>query len=416
MRSSWKSIHAAALAGAYFYPDKTPDLIEVFLIIKSGPDDEGEGPEGLAHYLEHLVWLSAVNPDGRATTARHDGARMTEELTIYSLKGPPDELDGYLATMAKVFQTPSLDEPFMLEERDIVQREYDYRVVESRTYPIARKLITSLFGDAPIARSVMGTPESISKMTPKAALELHAHTHVPANAVLFVIGNSELKTTARLVDKHLGGVPAGQPLPRPLPPPFQERREVIETSVEGASLEQIIYLKRVKLEAPITRDELGRQLDLLHAILDSTLEGGLAKPLRYDNFIARRYALDLKPIAADDVLMTFEAAPDEGVALSDLLTAFEATLETIAEKTIPEATFQRIMKKRLSALESVQGKRRPAIRLIMTQTAYDAEPIDPKTEIERYGQTTLDDVNALVRALAGTGDVAAALVSSDSPD
>ncbi|MEM7044732.1 MAG: hypothetical protein AAF543_18130, partial [Pseudomonadota bacterium] len=65
------------LADAYFHPDKTPDLIEVYLIVKSGGFDEGDEPDGLAHYLEHLVWLSAVDPDGRATTARHDGAQIT---------------------------------------------------------------------------------------------------------------------------------------------------------------------------------------------------------------------------------------------------------------------------------------------------------------------------------------------------
>ncbi|MBC6445439.1 MAG: hypothetical protein GDA50_08520 [Alphaproteobacteria bacterium GM202ARS2] len=62
------------LAGVYFYRDKTPDSVEVYLAIKSGGFDEGDAPEGLAPYLEHLVWPSAVNPDGRLTTARHDGA------------------------------------------------------------------------------------------------------------------------------------------------------------------------------------------------------------------------------------------------------------------------------------------------------------------------------------------------------
>ncbi|MGI9486312.1 MAG: hypothetical protein ACR2RF_10640 [Geminicoccaceae bacterium] len=45
------------------------------------------------------------------------------------------------------------------------------------------------------------------------------------------------------------------------------------------------------------------------------------------------------------MLLTFEAAPDQGVALLELLTAFEGTLQTIAEKGVPQATFDRIMKK-----------------------------------------------------------------------
>ncbi|MGI9486313.1 MAG: hypothetical protein ACR2RF_10645 [Geminicoccaceae bacterium] len=56
------------------------------------------------------------------------------------------------------------------------------------------------------------------------------------------------------------------------------------------------------------------------------------------------------------------------------------------------------------------------IRLVISQTASDAAPIDPETEISRYSQATLEDVNGLVSALVGPGDVAAALVSSDSSD
>ncbi|MEM7045813.1 MAG: insulinase family protein, partial [Pseudomonadota bacterium] len=260
------------------------------------------------------------------------------------------------------------------------------------------------------------TPEGIAAMTPEAALDLHARTHVPANAVLFIIGNSDLPTATRLVDEHLGNIPAGDPPPKRPPSPFEERREIIEVDVEGSSSEQVIYLKRVRLDTPIARDRLGRQLDLLYAILDSTLDGSLAKPLRYDDFIARWYALSLTAIEPAEVLLTFEAAPDQGVALPDLLAAFENTLQTIADEGVPAATFDRIMKKQLSALEAIQHKRRPAIRLVISQTANDAAPIGPKTEISRYGQTTLDDVNDLIRALAGSGSVAAALVSSASSD
>lgn len=243
-----------------------------------------------------MVWLNAIDPDGRTTTARHDGARITGDITVYSLKGAPEELDAFLATMAKVFEPPSLNEGFMLEERDIVRREYEYRVSEAKTYPIVRSLMKQLFGDAPRAHSVIGTPEGIALMTPEAALDLHARTHVPANAVLFVIGNAGFATLTGLVDKHLGGMPAGNPSPPLVSPPYQERREIIETSIDSAPAEQIIYLKRVKLDMPIEKDQLGRQLDLLYVILDSTLEGSLAKPLRYENFIARWYALTLTAI------------------------------------------------------------------------------------------------------------------------
>lgn len=397
-------------AGVYFFPDRSPDLIEAFLFIKSGGFYD-EGTEGLAHYLEHLVWLNAVNPDGRATTARHDGASINGLTTTYSLKGKPEELDAYLETLTKVFEPPALDEAFMREEVDIIKREYDYRVSKRPLYPVYRDIQTHLFGRIGRGRTALGTPESISKLTPEAAVALHARTHVPANAVLFIMGNTDLEMVEPLVEKHFGGIAAGSPPPRYKRSAFQERREILETSIEGLTSPRLIYSKRIMLETPLAKDRLQLRLNLLHSIWDSTLEGSLAKPLRFDDFITNRFSLSLSSIEPGEVLMTFNAVPDEGVELSSLLIAFEDTLKALADDGIPKATFERIREKRLVALEGAVSRRKLALDLVADQIADGAEPISAETYIERYGSTTLDELNALVHALSGPGDVVAVSVS-----
>jgi len=398
------------LADAYFFPDDSTDLIEAFLLIKSGAF-HGDGPEGLAHYLEHLVWLSVVNPDGRGTTARHDGAWINGLMTAYSIKGKPAELDAYLQTLAKIFEPPSLDEAFMREEIDIVRREYDYRVLEKPLHSIYRGIDTHLFGEIGRGRTTLGTPESIAELTPKAAIALHARTHVPANAVLFIMGNADLETVEPLVQKHFGGIAAGTPPPRYEASPFQERREVSATSIERLTEPWLIYSKRIKLDMPTPKDVLQRRLSLLYSIWDSTLEGSLAKPLRFDNFITNRFDLDLTAIEPGEVWMTFDAVPDDGVDLADVLMAFEDTLQALAKDGIPQATFERIRNKRLASLDRSSGRRWLALDLVVDQIGDDAEPIGAETYITRYGATTLKEVDALMRALAGSGDVVALSVS-----
>lgn len=398
------------LAGAYFFPDRSPDLIEAFLFIKSGAF-YGDGPEGLAHYLEHLVWLSAVNPDGRATTARDDGATVNGWLTTYSLKGKPEELDAFLETLAKVFEPPSLDEAFMREEVEIIKREYDYRILEDVLYPVHRDIEIRLFGETGRGRSAIGTPESIAELTPDLALALHARTHVPTNAVLFIMGNADQKTVLPLVEKHFGDIASGNPSELYQTSPLREGREIVEVSVEGLTSDRLVYTKRIKLKAPIAQDLLRRRLSLLYALWDSTLEGSLAKPLRFDDFIASEFSIGFDALAPDEVLMIFKAIPDEGIDLERLMAAFEETLDAIADEGIPEATFERIMKKRLDFLDHSKGRRWLALDLVRHQTIDNAEPISSETYIERLGETTLDEINALVRALASPGQVAAALIS-----
>lgn len=403
------------LAGAYVFTHEELDRVDAYLLIKSGGFDE-DGPEGLGHYLEHLVWLNTIGADRSESTARDDGAWINGGMTGYSMEGTPDGLDSYLETLSKAFEPPALEDAFMLEERDIVLREYDYRILEKPLHPVHRDVEIRLFGKEGRGRSVLGTQESIAALTPEAAIALHARTHVPANAVLFILGNTDLATAEPLIRKHFGSLPAGNPPPKRVPSPFQQKREIEKTSVQGIASDQLIYAKRIRREPTIPEDRLQVRLDLLYAILDSTLEGSLAKPLRFDDFIARHFSLDLYAIEHGDVALYFDAAPDEGISLSVLMEAFEDTLQAIADQGIPKETFDRIKNKRLSALKQSASKRERARRLIIDQIEFHANPIDPETYIERYAQTTLDDVNVLVRALAGEGQVAATLVSPSPSD
>jgi len=300
----------------------------------------------------------------------------------------------------------------MREEVEIIKREYDYRILEDPLYPVSRDIEIRLFGDEGRGRSTIGTPKSIAALTPDLAMELHARTHVPANAVLFIMGNADRKTVLPLVEKHFGNIASGN-APEPYQTsPLREGREIVETRVEGLTSDRLVYTKRIKLEAPIAQDLLRRRLSFLYAIWDSTLEGSLAKPLRFDDFIASEFSVGFDVLAPDEVLMIFNAVPDEGVDLSKLLTAFEETIEAIAEDGIPEATFERIRKKRLDFLEHSKGRRWLALDLVRHQTIDQAEPISSETYIERFGETTRDEMNELLRALASPGQVAAALISS----
>jgi len=74
----------------------------------------------------------------------------------------------------------------------------------------------------------------------------------------------------------------------------------------------------------------------LRAALDSSLPGGLAGPLRFDNFFARSFCFDLRAIGSKHLLIEFTAEPNLNISLSKLETEITTVFNEIIQQGIPK--------------------------------------------------------------------------------
>lgn len=167
----------------FFVPvSEIPSLhVEVIL-----PYPAHQGP--LAHYTEHLAWLNAVGGAARAAD-RHTNAWTNAYAVGYWLTGRPDDLPDLLATLAGVFDPLDLSPSFAAEERNIILREYDYRMSVNTDAQAADALDAFLYQGNGLAASIIGTPEQIMALDYDAAREFHAATHRPELATVVVKGD-----------------------------------------------------------------------------------------------------------------------------------------------------------------------------------------------------------------------------------
>ena len=78
---------------------------------------------------------------------------------------------------------------FALGERNIVLREYDYRIAERPLYSVFRDMDRALYGDGALARSVIGEPEVIANYSLDAAASLHKQSHALSDATVLIYGD-----------------------------------------------------------------------------------------------------------------------------------------------------------------------------------------------------------------------------------
>ena len=370
---------------------------------------------GLAHYTEHLTWFNK-----NESTLRVDflsNAWTNRYAVGYWLSGQPEDLPDILSQLKGVMDPLDLPETFALEERDIVLREYDFRIADNPIAQAAEAMNTFLLADNSIAASVIGTPDDIMAFTYDQAKALHAETHRPDNAVLVITGDVTLRQLNRAMAQAdwPAGVPVADlliPTTLDLAPPATQQFEFAD--VDAAP--RLIWRKVVSLPEPVQFDLLEARTALLADILRANLPGGVAGPLRFDAAIARSFDVNIWPIDEDNIEIKFIAAPDSGVTLTDLKESFTTTFAKIAASGIQGETYARMLARFEDFWpdwddEDETGKW--MADYVLDRVSILRPPLS-KRELKRLkGDLSLSTTNSLLQQLSGEGRTAIAYIGPE---
>ena len=135
-------------------------------------------------------------------------------------------------------------------------------------------------------------------------------------------------------------------------------------------------------------------------VLDSTLEGRIAGPLRCDAFIARYFGLSVSLSPRCCLEIYFEAAPDAGVSLSELEAAFRTSLREALSNGIPEATFDRVKERVRGGLNAVLDKPEYNIQALSQQLSENVPFIGWNEKRKIVENIKFKDFEAFVHGLA----------------
>ena len=198
----------------YLITDRDARSFEARLIFQNGELDNPYA-EGLAHYVEHLAWLN-VTQSKDFEALRHSNAWTNLTSTAYVTHSSETWLTKELQRLIEVSTPFTLAERFMLEERDIILREYEASVAENPYFEIEQNINKAIYPSSPCARSVLESPTEIEDFSLINAKKLHRKSHELGNAVLIVTGNISKTTfsgiqnvTRRKPMRYFGHDPAG---------------------------------------------------------------------------------------------------------------------------------------------------------------------------------------------------------------
>ncbi|WP_181409740.1 M16 family metallopeptidase [Martelella alba] len=371
-----------------------------------------QGPEGQAHYLEHLLARQIGMLAHGSSDARKANATTTDLLTYYWYASDRDSFDKSAADLMRIFDPLTIDEDFAREEREIVVREYDLRMLEAPFRRADTALERAIFAGTGLARDVIGTPEEIRHFTLKDAGAIHERFYRPENAVLVVQGNIRPDEVIAALPKDLPAWTGDRKIVPPVfdfQPAARHARQVLQEKDEKPFLlaETLVELPQ---KTPVL--ETWRQASLFADIMETALPGGLFRPLSFDAFVATD--LDVWYAARDERHYTLKISlyPDRGIVLDEAQRLLRQTLDGIVENGIPADSCERVRKRRAAKHTADDDPRIKANRMasaIGSALRMRSLPLD-LAEFEYRGEASCKSLNAFVKTLRGNAASAVVFV------
>ena len=398
-------------------PDPGAKATTFTMIIHAGCADEEHGKcLGLSHYLEHLIFLGR-NADlkDKAIAFFKDGAGngSTSYFSTSYYQRFPARPQGQAEDLEKLFRfyTERLQDFDVREdeaerERGIVLQEYNWRVASSPQARFFVRFNRAMLPDDPLGQSVAGSPEIIGNYSVAAARAFHTRWYARNNATIVIHGPVDAALVKSLADKYVAPLPA-----KTLPDrawlqtlrSYEPSRQVLRDAHKDIKSTDVVSDKLVRIEEP-DRVKSAQARAVLMTFLRGRFDGG-----PHDKLVEKAALtsgldyVDISRPGPGALRASFSAEPGAGVTPEAMTDAFWSYMDDLAKTGIPKGIVERL-KARIAEDREIAAREPERVAGGLTQVLFSGTSYaDYKARVASLAAVTDEDVNAVIRAVAGPG-------------
>lgn len=307
--------------------------------------DEPDDCRGLAHLLEHVLFLGSTGFPGAGELARWVGerggrynARTDESITEVHLHLPPVDTDEGLARLVDMLARPRFEPGLVAHEVAVLEAEFRARLADPALHRLAA--LGQLCREGHPARhchagnrTTLGT--DASRLAARLA-DFHVHHYRAGGMALVMLGPLPLEVQLELLTRHGTALPAGD-----APSPPRAWRWAQPGGVAWHSPTSRTSATSLELFWPLPDEQATAHANRLAAVAARLADGHLAATLQAAMELDR-LEVTLEPVGLGSALaLNLAPAPDEETVQAMLATccaAFEqAIVATLPAPSVPAA-------------------------------------------------------------------------------
>lgn len=169
-----------------------------------------EAPMGTAHYLEHKLFDMPDRDISEefAALGASPNAFTGYDMTAYYYSCT-ENFDRCLALLLEFVSTPYFTPQSVEKERGIITQEILMNLDNPDTV-IFERLAEAMYENHPVKEPILGTEESVARITAQTLLDCHRAFYHPSNMILCVVGDVEPEQVCQIALDTLPDIPAAQ--------------------------------------------------------------------------------------------------------------------------------------------------------------------------------------------------------------
>jgi zinc protease len=200
-------------------------------------------------------------------------------------------------------------------------------------------------GSSPYSRTVLGTEETVSKLTAEDCKKFHKNYIVPNNMVLAVFGDIDVDETMKLLESTFGQLPKSDSFTWPKYPLTTElessKREHLTMNKANTAMILMSYPS-----ASIYDTKTRGALEMLQAVLAGGAGGRLHDELRGAQLVYYVHGFDMTGFAPGYFCFLSQTRPE---TVDQVISRIQANLDKIAKEGIPEDEFNKARDKLIAS-------------------------------------------------------------------
>ena len=176
--------------------------------VKTGARDEADDVAGVSHFLEHMVFKGTASRSADDVNREFDemgahyNAFTNEENTVYYASVLPEQQDRAVGLLADILRPSLREDDFHTEKQVILEEIQMYE--DQPPFGADDKCRTLYYGAHALGRSVLGTAESIGRLTDEAMQEYFRRRYAPGNIVLGAAGRIDFDALVAAAERCCG--------------------------------------------------------------------------------------------------------------------------------------------------------------------------------------------------------------------
>jgi insulysin len=264
--------------------DRNADKAAASLAVGVGSGDDPKGRQGLAHFLEHMLFLGTEPfPDSgeyQNYISKHGGSHnafTAHDVTNYFFEIDNNDLEGALDRFAPFFISPTFDAKYVKREKNAVNAEYTSKSKDDgrRIFSAGKQAMNPAHPYAQFATGSLKTLEDRPDSMIRDELIAFYQQHYSANEMTFaLIGNYDLDILEQWTQEKFSAIPEREVITKVKRPSLYLRDQL----PLDLQIEPIKELRQLRLTFPVPESLSAyhyKPLQIINHLLGHEGEGSL---------------------------------------------------------------------------------------------------------------------------------------------